>query len=218
MKWRGKYLVWVLVALLVVLVAYFWNSREHFGNQCWSEPKPMSAETGYLDIAKNKGELFDIKERWEYLKYIGNQMMAQGKCGNYTNVDECANYKGSIGLTSLDMAKNYCSTVNCSAIIVLGGRDGTEYLPIKDALVSTPPVGPDGKPPPDSAFDFFKLIVPVPCASPVSDTKKAAPVAPAATSLVSVSSAPTPAAAAAPNPLIPMNCACTPGSAVSAPV
>jgi hypothetical protein len=150
MKWRGKYLVWILLVLLVLLIASFWNSREHLESQkCWGPEEPMSAKTGYIDFSKgDSGMPITYDETVKYLKYVREQQ--QG------NID--SGYD-----KSPDMVKGYCSTANCSAIYVRNGN----YRPLMAPLIPTSPVESDGTPVPDSGWiSMYKLIIPRKCAPP----------------------------------------------------
>lgn len=153
MKWRGKYLVWILLALLVLLIASSWNSREHLESQkCWGPEEPMSAKTGYIDFSKGQGGMPTTNdETGEYLKYVYEQQKKRGNIdGGYDR--------------SPDMAKDYCSTANCSAIYVQNGI----YRPVMAPLIPTSPLDErDGTPVPDSVWaSMYKLIIPRKCAPP----------------------------------------------------
>ena len=160
MKWRGTYLVWILLALLVVLIAYSWNSRETFGNQCWSSEMQMGESTGYPNL--DDGSL--MSNTRDYMTIIGQKEIDAGRCVAQVSRQDptpiparyCAN--SSTLFLSSDFAKEYCSTRNCTAIIK-GGMSGDFYFPWMNPLLSTPLSG--------GAADYAKaIILPVPCAPP----------------------------------------------------
>uniref|UniRef100_A0A6C0HKS3 Uncharacterized protein n=1 Tax=viral metagenome TaxID=1070528 RepID=A0A6C0HKS3_9ZZZZ len=157
MKFNDEYFVWaVVLAVVVFALVYSWNtSKEHFGTQCWAPETPMSAATGYPVPPAPQ----DFPN---YINYVGDKLKAQGKCPASQTAMECANAYVTIGLGSLDMAKSYCSTSNCTAIMVQkGGPNGTVYFPSATALTQTVPTMPNGSPIPVS--NLPSLILPVPC-------------------------------------------------------
>ena len=176
MKWRGTYLVWILLALLVVLIAYSWNSRETFGEKCWAPEEPMSAKTGYIDFSKGQGGMpttFDQTD--DFLKYVYEQQKKQGKCKDNQDQWECLGNIDKGSDRSPDMAKGYCSTANCSAIYVQNGV----YRPVMAPRLPTSPLGRDGTPIPDSVWaSIYKLIIPRECAPPPPPPPAPAPLAP----------------------------------------
>ena len=165
MKWRGKYLVWILLVLLVLLIASSWNSREHLESQkCWGPEEPISAATGYFDFSKGQGGMPTTSdEHGEFLKYVYEQQKKRGKCKDNQGIWDCiANIDGGYD-RSPDMAKDYCSTANCSAIYVQNGI----YRPVMAPLIPTSPLGRDGTPVPDSVWaSMYKIIIPRKCAPP----------------------------------------------------
>lgn len=193
MKFNDEYVVWaVVLAVVVFALVYSWNtSKEHFGTQCWAPETPMSAATGYPVPPAPQ----DFPN---YINYVGDKLKAQGKCPASQTAMECANAYVTIGLGSLDMAKSYCSTSNCTAIMVQkSGPNGTVYFPSATALTQTVPTMPNGSPIPVS--NLPSLILPVPC-TPATPAKPA--VAPSSststtTSTVTPSPAPTSSVATA---------------------
>jgi hypothetical protein len=169
MKRSGKYLVWVLLALLILAaVAYSWNSREHFANQCWSSEMPISQTTGYI----TKSEKFGV-DLTNYLKDIGRKEIEAGRCSRTeTRRDNGLTYdiplencsRDSELLLSVDFAKEYCSTKNCTAI-ARGGNLGNMYFPIMVPLSTRPPENSD-----DRLASIAAIFLPKPCAPPPSAT------------------------------------------------
>ena len=187
MKWRGKYLVWVLVALLVLLLAYSWNSREYFENQCWSQESPMSETTGFVDV-------FNDSKIIDFAKYVGRKEIEAGRCGRVGRFgqqipDENCAYNSQL-LLSPDVAKEYCSTKNCTAIIK-AGPSGISYFPVMSPLRSTlPPEGVQG---------IESIILPLPCPPAPPTPTPALPLAAPSPALPALPTPPASVAATAAN-------------------
>lgn len=165
MKWSGKYLVWVLLALLIVVVAYSWKSREYFEQTtCWGSEQPMSATTGYMDGTKYMQGYF------RYLtSYLGEKLTSQGKCSGYKDALDCANRNvlALAEIATLDTAKTFCATANCMGIVKTPAGNGVAsiYVPYTGELTKELPKGPDGKQMPAEMIANSKIILPVACPS-----------------------------------------------------
>ena len=145
---NDEYFVWaVVIAVVVFALVFSWNSREHFDQKCWGSEQTMSATTGYPQQKPYDGESF-IK----YRDYVLDKTSTVGRI-NF----------------NIETAKSYCSTVNCTGILVVPiaggpGAGGTDYIPITNALVQTPLDLPVGSIPPP------KIILPVACQSSTTST------------------------------------------------
>jgi len=150
---RDEYVVWAVIIVVVILaLVYSWGNggREHLDSQnYWGPETPMSAATGY---PRDDGK----QEFQSYMKYIRDTLQTQGKCPKPDNSMNCVNIGGPDGLRSLDMAKSYCSTVNCTGIISSTSPGGKMFIPLTSGLVQTVPKGPDGKP---ISFDKLPKII-----------------------------------------------------------
>ena len=164
MKFNDEYIVWVVALLIIVgALVYSWGngSREYMESQkCWGPETPMSAATGYYDTAK-----VDI-DYISYLKYIDEKLIKAGTCpAEFTpQSKQCKDKFGVPLVESPDSAKEYCSSVNCTAIMRSdASTPGLRYIPLTSALTQTVPKNLDGTPIP---LEIFKMIFPVPCVSP----------------------------------------------------
>ena len=160
MKFNDEYFVWAVVLAVVVFVLVYSLSRskEEFITKCWSPETSMSAATGYPTDDGNQG--FQ-----SYIKYVGNELKKYGKCPLSENSFNCLNAGLKEGLQSIDMAKSYCSTVNCTAIFVVKGHPygGTIYVPATSAFSQALPRGSDGKQIPVDKLPT--MILPTQCGS-----------------------------------------------------
>jgi hypothetical protein len=143
MKFHDEYIVWgVVIAVIVFVVVYAFTGtgrKEYFvSEKCWGPETPMSAATGYSN-RKDTGQR-------DYTTYIGEKLIKDGKCPGNLSAQDCANGFGGELLGSLDSAKGYCSTVNCTGILSSDGPSGKMFIPLTSPLMKTVPTLPDGNP------------------------------------------------------------------------